>query len=111
MTRGIVANKKLRLRGEVLLHSGVEIQVLLGQVCKSSDSKVHALDSAEVSGMRRNCHDQMCHALIHHPREKLLQGWCFWSGQLCIDRGAVNACTGGANQPGGIARSEKSRLQ
>ena len=65
--------EQARLRPVVVLHVGVEVEVILGQVGKGRGGEPHARHPFERQRVRRHLHHACPIAGVHHPPQRRLQ--------------------------------------
>ena len=66
---------------EIILHRGVEIEVILGQISKSRDGEMGSQNTTQRNRVTGNLHDHVRHASLFHHGEKCLKIRGFGGGE------------------------------
>ena len=88
---------------EVVVHRGMEVEVVLRQVGESSDREAAAVHPAQFEGVARDLHDHGVDPAFEHNGEQTLQVRSFRGGQRARNAYAVHPDLHGADQTHGPA--------
>ncbi len=108
---GALGGEERRLGGEVVVHVGVEVEVVAAQVEEGRDVEDDPVDPAEHEGVAGDLHRAGDDALLAHHREEAVQVGGLGGGQRRLDVDAVDAGADGADDRGGHAGLLEAGLQ
>ena len=98
--QGRILLEQPRFRLEVILHRGVEIQVILGQISEPRDGEMSPQYTTQRNRVTGNLHDHVRHASLFHHGEKCLKVRGFGGGESRRNLLPINPGTRGTDQPG-----------
>ena len=99
------------LRGEVVLHVGVEVEVLGREVGEGADGEAGAVDAAERQRVAGDLHGHVRHAALGHEGEQGLQVRGLGGGERARQVTPGDPRLHGADEPGGGARGGERGLE
>ena len=108
---GAAGREQRGLRREVVVHVGVEVEVVLRQVGEGADGEAGAGDPAERERVAGHLHRHVRDALLQHHREQRLQVGSLGSGERAGQRRAGDPDADGADQPGDASGLGQPRLE
>ena len=76
--------KELFLRIAILSKGLMEIQVVLRKIGEHPTGKNQPFYTVQGDAVRTHLHEAVCHPLIHHATQYLVQSKHIWSGVVCL---------------------------